>query len=47
MLNIYEVKFTCIVENDVTDSLVKRYIKKILKVMMNVDPGSITIEKKN
>lgn len=28
MFNIYEVKFTCIVENDVTDTLVKRFIKR-------------------
>ena len=47
MFNVYEVKFTCIVENDVTDSLVKRYIKKVLKAMMNVAPESISIEKKN
>ena len=47
MFNVFEVKFTCIVENDVTDTLVKRYIKKVLKAMMNVDTGSVTIEKKN
>lgn len=47
MFNIYEVKFTCIVENDVTDTLVKRFIKKVLKTFMNVTPESISIEKKN
>ena len=47
MFNIYEVKFTCIVENDVTDTLVKRFIKKVLKAFMNVAPESISIEKKN
>lgn len=47
MYNIYEVKFTCIVENDVTDALVKRFIKKVLKTFMNVDAASISIEKKN
>ena len=47
MFNVYEVKFTCIVENDVTDTLVKRFIKKVLKTFMNVAPESISIEKKN
>lgn len=47
MFNVYEVKFTCIVENDVTDILVKRFIKKVLKTFMNVAPESISIEKKN
>ena len=47
MFNVYEVKFTCIVENDVTDTLVKRFIKNVLKTFMNVAPESISIEKKN
>ena len=47
MFNVYEVKFTCIVKNDVTDTLVKRFIKKVLKAFMNVAPESISIEKKN